>query len=583
MIEPELFGPYRLIQPLARGGMAEIFLARKEGPAGFAKTVVVKRVLPHHLENRDFVQMFLDEARLAAQLDHPNVVHITDFGEVDGRYYLAMEYLRGYDLASLLRARVLSGLNWFPPNVAAAVVAQAATGLHFAHNAVGEDGQRLRIVHRDISPSNLFLTLQGSVKVLDFGVAMAEGKVVETRQGLVKGKLLYMSPEQTWGRALDARSDVWALGVVLHELVSGKRPFFRGRDDNPKVINERKVMEAIDKEAPPPLEVDADFSAIVARCLAKRPEDRFDTAQLLQRALEGYLAKKGPVSAETLAGFLRASIGTDEVDRLNLSTRNQASLAPPASPSAQTPIVEQILSGEILPASSSDVASPTQLARPSPKAEGAAVPAKPATPEVPEPAKPVAPPRMTQSVPAVPVRQRSLSTMVVGAALAIGVSVAVGFAVTSGVLGSPEVVSAPSPDASTTAVTSLAQPSPDASVMAASSVVQPSPSVDAGALADSPADAGALAIRPPEVTSVEVAEPTRRLPPKLAKGRLKLGCAPFGEVVVDGKPRGKAAPALELELPAGKHHVSCTHPALGESASMVEVPSEATVELQLQY
>ncbi|MBL8957701.1 MAG: serine/threonine protein kinase, partial [Myxococcaceae bacterium] len=280
--------------------MAQLLLARKEGPAGFSKLVAIKQVLPHIAGNAEFVKMFLDEARIAARLDHPNIVHVQDFGEAGGTYYLAMEYLQGRDLTALLASGPV------PPVIAALIGSAVCSGLHYAHTLARDDGTPLKVVHRDISPSNIFLTMQGAVKVLDFGIAKAEGKLSETKAGWLKGKPLYMSPEQIWSKPLDARSDVWAVGVVLYELVTGKKPFDRAA--------ERAIIEAIEKEQPRPLgevrlDVPPAFAALVHRCLEKAPEQRFQSALELRRALDGFVAEHSSAPSQgQLQEFIEALV-----------------------------------------------------------------------------------------------------------------------------------------------------------------------------------------------------------------------------------------------------------------------------------
>ncbi len=498
--------------------MAEIFLARKEGPAGFSKTVVVKRVLPHHLASDDFMKMFLDEARLAAQLEHPNVVHIIDFGQVEGRFYLAMEYLRGVDLSTLLRTRLHAGLGPIPGPLAAAIASQAAAGLHYAHTATTDSGQPLRIVHRDISPSNLFLTIQGVVKVLDFGIAKAEGKLTETKQGLVKGKLLYMSPEQAWGRPLDARSDLWAMGVVLHELISGTRPFFRARDDDPKAANERRVLEAIDREAPPPLEKEPELDQIVRSCLAKRPEDRLSSARDLQHALDHYLERRGAVLPETLAAFLKASIGTDEVNRRSLSASEHAAL--------------EVDSGAIIATSEHDPTRPASVA-----------------------IQPIAPAVAVPPTLQAPVRSRRL----LGALF-------VGLLLSTGALG-------------VIARSRAARPAPQSTTSTSAPIALPARVEAAPVESALESDGG-----PPIPRADAPSEQTNpRAPAGPRRARARITCAPYGEVLVDGRARGRAAPELELELPLGRHRVTCVHPALGESSATLEVASSGMARVSLQY
>ncbi len=189
------YGKYMLVWKLAEGGMAEIFLAKQIGVEGFEKNVVIKRMLPHLSEVPDFVSMFLDEARLAASLSHPNVVQISDLGFADGCYYICMEYLAGEDFAAVIR--VMRRRNQqVPLHITLRVLSDAATGLHYAHEATDQRGNPLNLVHRDVSPSNLFITYSGQVKVLDFGIAKAESRASTTSAGVVKGKYQYMSPEQ---------------------------------------------------------------------------------------------------------------------------------------------------------------------------------------------------------------------------------------------------------------------------------------------------------------------------------------------------------------------------------------------------
>src|SRR5947209_7397365 len=220
------FGNYRLQRRLARGGMAEVFLARLIGVEGFERRVAIKRILPHLSESEEFRGMFLDEARLAAQLTHPNIVHIYDFGKVDDYYFIAMEYVDGVDLGRMIRRAREKPV---PFELCARILADVCAGLEFAHNAVDGMGRKLNVVHRDVSPQNVLVTYDGGVKLVDFGIAKAAFAAERTRPGVVKGKYAYMSPEQVEGRSLDGRSDVFSAGICLYELVTGM-PLYR-RDD----------------------------------------------------------------------------------------------------------------------------------------------------------------------------------------------------------------------------------------------------------------------------------------------------------------------------------------------------------------
>jgi len=282
MAAPIPFGRYVLLDKLAVGGMAELFLAKVMGEAGFEKTCVVKRLLPHLSVHEDFVAMFLDEARLAARLNHPGIVQVFDLGHAQDDYFLAMEYLAGEDLSAVLRQSA-QRRRPVPIDVAVRVIARAAEALHFAHEVKGANGRSLALVHRDVSPSNLFITYQGATKVLDFGIARAASQLRQTQAGQIKGKAPYMSPEQISGRTVDRRTDVWALGVCLHELLTGTR-LFLGASSREVVSQVLEGAIPLTTERRP--EVPAALAEIVRRALLRDPEARFQTAAALQLALE---------------------------------------------------------------------------------------------------------------------------------------------------------------------------------------------------------------------------------------------------------------------------------------------------------
>lgn len=303
----ERLGRYELIKRLARGGMAEVHLART-GAAGVEKIVVVKRMLAQHASNDDFIGMFLDEARVAIVLNHPNVVQTYDFGVEEGRHYLAMEYLHGEDLRTIV-ATLRAAKRKMPPSIALYVIAALCAGLHHAHEAVGNDGQRLFIVHRDVSPHNAIVTFDGAVKVFDFGIAQASNRTSHTRDGTLKGKIAYMSPEQLRGESIDRRTDVYAVGVMLYELLLDQRPY---RTTTP---GEFALMVAIvGGEVRPPREIDPAFPAqlekIILRALAREREQRYDTAHALQLDIEAWMRSEGiAVSASDLSAFMRELFG----------------------------------------------------------------------------------------------------------------------------------------------------------------------------------------------------------------------------------------------------------------------------------
>ena len=302
---PRTFGKYNLLRPLATGGMAEVFLAQMRGSMGFDKACVVKRVLPSHAANSLYMQMFLDEARVIARLSHPNVVQVFDMGQVGDDYFMAMEYVPGVDLQDLLDA-LPEGERRLPIPVACRIVAQVAEGLEHAHRAVNGESQLLGIVHRDVSPSNVIISVDGVAKICDFGIAKFGAQVTKTEVGSLKGKIHYMSPEQIRGNNVDGRSDLFALGVVLYETTVGVRPF---EGSNPADIAV-KIMN--DTPVPPDLIVERyprELWALVQRLLSKRAEDRQATAREVQVVLDGLLVGWGVrASSNEVAAYLESTM-----------------------------------------------------------------------------------------------------------------------------------------------------------------------------------------------------------------------------------------------------------------------------------
>ncbi|MDB4971597.1 MAG: Protein kinase [Myxococcales bacterium] len=286
--------------------MAEIFLARVSGLPGFQKMVVIKRILPQLATQADFVEMFLDEARIAATLQHPNVVQMYDVGVVDANYFIAMEYLHGEDVRSLMKTLFRREMK-LPLEHALNIVIGVASGLHYAHEKVGFDGKRLEIVHRDVTPQNIIVTYDGAVKLLDFGIAKASNRFGETRFGTLKGKVPYMSPEQCRGEPLDRRSDIFSLGIMLYELTLGKR-LYEGKSDFEvlKQIVEGTVTmpRELDPAYPPELE------AICMRALEKEADKRYQTAREMQADLEALVrADRLHVSPIALTHYMEEVFG----------------------------------------------------------------------------------------------------------------------------------------------------------------------------------------------------------------------------------------------------------------------------------
>ena len=287
--QPRVLGRYCLYDEIAAGGMATVHFGRLLGPAGFSRTVAIKQLHPQYARDPEFVAMFLDEARLAARIRHPNVVSTIDVVARDGELFLVMEYIQGEAFARLLRTTTLEG-DKVPPNVASSIVTQALLGLHAAHEALDEKGASLNIVHRDVSPQNILVGVDGVARVLDFGVAKATSRLQITHDGRLKGKLAYMAPEQLLKRPVDRRADVFAAATVLWESLCGER-LFAGDDAAAAVAH---ILEG---KVKPPSQVvsglNSAVDAVVLKGLAKDPEQRYQTAKEMAQALEHALPPAG--------------------------------------------------------------------------------------------------------------------------------------------------------------------------------------------------------------------------------------------------------------------------------------------------
>ena len=298
---PRQLGRYQLVRRIAKGGMGEIYLARAQGTAGFEKTVIIKTILPRLADEEEFVERFLDEGRTVVNLSHGNIVPVFDMDEVDGEYFIAMDYVPGRDLKAVLERRDAP----LPPKLAAYVISQVCDGLAYAHRQTDDAGESLDIVHRDVSPSNVLLSTDGEVKLIDFGIARAAGRSSETVTGRIQGKCCYMSPEQATGKAVDHRSDIFSAGVVLYELLTGERPF-EGDSD----LRSLELVRQCDFEPPSAVhrQVPDALDSIVARALARQPEDRYGTADEMQSDLMQFLVdEEAALTSKDVAAFLEAT------------------------------------------------------------------------------------------------------------------------------------------------------------------------------------------------------------------------------------------------------------------------------------
>jgi serine/threonine-protein kinase len=306
---------YEIVARLKTGGMATLFLGRRTGAAGFAKHVAIKVIHPHLASDQTFVRMFVDEALLSARIHHPNVVHVEELRELDGQHFLVMEYVHACSLSQLLgelgeRRRRLA------PELAVHIGVTIADGLHAAHEVRDLEGELCGVVHRDVSPQNILLAYQGHVKLIDFGVAKARGRVMQTTGGTLKGKISYMSPEQATGRPVDRRSDVYALGLVLWEMLT-MRKRFRARDDF-------GLLEQVRRPEPVPPsrhcgELSQALDAVVLRATAPDPDARYQTALDLRRALTAALPAATTLDSTHLAELLSEVMANEIVrERENL-------------------------------------------------------------------------------------------------------------------------------------------------------------------------------------------------------------------------------------------------------------------------
>ncbi len=307
-----VLGRYELLLPIAQGGMATVWAARQKGSRGFSKTVAVKTMLPNLSEDPTFEQMFLDEASIASRIHHPNVAEILDLGEQDEVLYLVMEWVDGESLSALSKQTKRTETE-VPLRVALKIVAQACAGLHAAHELKDDNDQLVELVHRDVSPQNILVASTGHVKLVDFGVAKALGRSGATSVGQLKGKVPYMSPEQTRGQDVDRRTDVFAMGSVLYRITTGFHPFIEENDIRTmRSIASRPAIRPRVKNPNLP----ADLEQVILKALEKNPDKRYQTAAELEIDLDRVIATTGgPVAVEEIGGFARIILGERDQKR----------------------------------------------------------------------------------------------------------------------------------------------------------------------------------------------------------------------------------------------------------------------------
>ncbi len=331
--EGEAFGDYTLLRKIAVGGMAEVWQARRRGVEGFQKTVAIKKILPHLTHSQDFVTMFIDEAKLAAQLNHNNIIQIYDLGKEGEDFFIAMEYVDGLDLRTILN-KARGTHRPLPMGQALLIASCLARALDYAHRKRDFDNRALGLVHRDVSPQNVLISYEGEIKLCDFGIVKAVAKASQTQMGALKGKLQYMSPEQAWGKSVDARSDIFSLGAVLFEVLTDTR-LFTGESELGVLDAVRECRTRAPREIAP--EIPEEVDRIVRRALARTPEERYQTAGEMEEELKTVLFNLKPMPSQSeLATYMSLLAVAPEAEA---PVEVPLSLATPAADEAPTPLL----------------------------------------------------------------------------------------------------------------------------------------------------------------------------------------------------------------------------------------------------
>jgi eukaryotic-like serine/threonine-protein kinase len=503
---PPQIGGYILLDKLGTGGMAEVFLAVRSGPASFEKLCVIKRILPHLAEEGHFITMFLDEARIAAGLNHPNIVQVYDLG-FDTYYFMAMEYIEGISLARLvLETRRRKAM--LDPYLVAGLAVQACDGLYHAHEEASSEKGPLEIIHRDINPRNLMVNYSGMVKIVDFGIAKARGRLSRTRPGKMKGTLSYMSPEQIGGVEVDRRSDIYSLGVVLYEMLVGKRLFKRS--------NEAATLNAVLKEDIAPLGTvrgdvnDPRLEAVIMKMLARDREHRYSSARDVQKALLEVLDHAGVRGRPPeIAEYMRKYHEEHRPKRPTSDPRDFLSASRISDTKPDMPMTGSVGSGSDSGPSGSTPRTLELRALPTenPSTVLSSVPAEAQQP----------PPNVIATV------KWPWLLVVAGAAVVI------------------------------VALASRAEPEPQV-------IIEHEPPA---AIAPPVVPPVAPPVTPP-VEPTKAVDPPPTAPPRPKQyGTLDVNCTPWGRVWIDGRDTGLDTPAQGIKLEAGWHTVELVHPPSG--------------------
>ncbi|MBP6830065.1 MAG: serine/threonine protein kinase [Deltaproteobacteria bacterium] len=556
---PRRFGRYTLLRRLASGGMAELYLALHRSLANFERLVVIKRILPELGRDQSFITMLLQEARIAATFSHPNIVTTFDVGQAEGEYFIAMEHIHGEDLRSIVRAMRPKNVKEFPLEHALAIGVGAAAGLAYAHEQKDLHGVPLAVVHRDISPQNILVTFTGDVKVVDFGIAkarlshdaeattggdtgftsgvVATGPLPDTGAGKVKGKLPYMSPEQARGEALDARSDIFSLGIILFELCTGRR-LFRGSNDA------ETLQMILDGKYPDPSSVSKRVSpglgAVISKALAFDRNDRYSTARELQSDLVRV------VHAEHIA---LSSVAFGEWMQMLFAERLS---------SQQEALAQGKQLADVLAADEPDPGDTSSRSMPSGSSERAVA-------SIPAPAPPVGHSRLTAALLAV---------------IALLLLVVVAVVVMRAPAPAP-VAPAPPPPAVTATPQPPLAPAPAPSVVVPEAQPPAAPPVAAEPPPPVEAPANVRAHRSHRTTTT-TATTTAPAAVDNTPGRLTVGATPWCTVTVDGVGRGQT-PVVGLSLPPGSHRIACINPERGTQERSVTLGPGQDLRVRITF
>ncbi len=572
MFRPTTFGKYFLTRRLAVGGMAEVFQAKLYGADGFEKDLVIKQILPQYARDPEFVQSFVAEAKIAVTLNHANVVGIYELGRVDGTYFIAMEFVHGLDVFSLIDAAKRHGRK-ISIGSSLLIVEEVAKGLDYAHRKVGPDGLPLGLVHRDLNPRNVLISTEGDVKILDFGIAKTASTVAampKTRAGVVKGTTGYMSPEQAMGREIDARTDIYQAGLMLFELLTGTALFWRPDDQETRDLMRQHRLVPPSRLAP---EVPAELDRIVIRCLDRNANNRYQTAAELASEVGRIRFLQHPEIHHRAIGDLVA-----ELMKLEAVEEVVTSQALPSTQELEAVIskaIEHSITGDI---ETIATRAPSGVLRPKLPATGSIPLAGPGTahvsevgPAPPDPAALGSPPTAVR-----PARRSPLAMLVSAAVFGL-----VGLGVLSSMRseGEPPPVT---PLASRTEVIPRGHDTPDAGMMVAEleddaetveEVTPPSAALDAGP-------------RPRILRPAHRRPSKRKEPATTAFGTVAFGTRSCSSrVTVDGHVVTRSTPSFDHKLSAGEHRVvlegtSC--PAIEQPGSLKRTTPSVATTIQVE-